>query len=527
MNDDRLIVPALDDEPWPTLGPEVCDFIEAYLPHGPGDLIGEPKTLSDEERLFIYRAYEIYPRGHRMEGRRRFKQVGYSRRKGVAKTELAAMIAITECDPRGPVRFDGWDADGNPVGRPVTDPYIPMLAFTEEQVEELAFRAVYEILAHSELVDDYDLTLERIEPKDHPGRIVPLAGSPSARDGARTTHQNFDEPHRMTSPRLREAVATMLRNVPKRKAADAWSLYSSTMYGPGEGSIFEDLHTYALAIATGKVQDPRLYFDHRQASEKWDLAKPKELRAAILEASGDAAEWADVDGIIALFRDPSTDENEFRRYWLNQRRKLTVRWIDLDVWAALHETRELVDGEKICLGFDGSYRHDSTALVAVTVEEHPHVHVLKTWEKPLRAPATWRVPRLDVEAAIEDAMERYQVLELVCDPPGWHREIEDWAAKYGEVVVEFDTNQATKFGPACDSFEQAVSDKAISHDGAEVLARHLGNCVAVKRGRFTVVDKSEPNSPDKIDTAVATILGYSGVRRQLLNPLADPWAMFA
>ena len=36
----------------------------------------------------------------------------------------------------------------------------------------------------------------------------------------------------------------------------------------------------------------------------------------------------------------------------------------------------------------------------------------------------WRVPRLEVDAAVDAAMERYNVRELAVDPFGWHREVE-------------------------------------------------------------------------------------------------------
>jgi hypothetical protein len=516
--DSRLIVPALEPEPWDSLGGPICDYIEAKLCHGPGDLIGQPKTLSDEERLCIYRAYEIHPRGSKMEGRRRFKQVAYSRRKGVAKTELAALIAICECAPDAPVRFDGWDAIGHPVGRPIIDPYIPMLAFTEEQVEELAFRAVYEILAHSRDADAWDLTLERIKPKDVPGKIEPIAGSPSAADGARTTFQNFDEPHRMILPRIKEAVATMLRNVPKRRAADAWSLYSSTMYGPGESSVFEELHTYALAVARGEIKDPVLYFDHRQASERWDLSRDDELRAAIIEASGDAAAWADVDSIASMFREPGGDENANRRYWLNQRRRTAKGWAIVPLFGALAEPGCIApDGDRIVLGFDGSYSRDCTALVGCTIEEIPRVFVIRAWEKPIDNPA-WRVPRRDVKDAVEAAMERWEVVEFAPDPPGWVSEIEEWEETYGETVVRFETNQPRRMGPAVDDMEQAVRDATMRHDGSEILARHMANCVPMERAGRTVVTKEHPDSPDKIDVAVCAIIALHRARWHYAHP---------
>jgi hypothetical protein len=517
-SDSRLLVPDLDDEPYPTLGREVCDYIEANLCYGPGDLIGQPRILSTEEAYFVYRAYELYPRGHAMEGRRRFKQVALSRRKGVAKTEIMALVAICECSADCPVRFDGWDANGEPVGRPVVDPYIPMLAYTEEQVEELAYRAVYEILAHSKIGDEWDLTLERVGPKDTTGRIVPLANSPSARDGARTTFQGFDEPHLMVMSRQKNAHATMLRNIPKRKAADPWSLYTSTMYGPGEGSVFEDLHTYALAIARGEIKDSRLYFDHRQAAETWNIARARDLRAAIIEASGDAAAWADVDSIIALYNDPSTDENTFRRYWLNQRRRTAHGWTIVPLWGDLAEPGYIApDGAEIVLGFDGSYSRDTTALVGCTVEEVPRLFVIGAWEKPLTSPA-WRVPRRDVRDAVAAAMERWTVLEFAPDPPGWVSEIEEWEETYGEVVVRFETNQPKRMGPAVDDFEQAVRDGGLRHDGSEILSRHLGNCVPMERAGRTVMTKEHPDSPDKIDAAVCAIVALHRAKWHFAHP---------
>lgn len=242
MNDSRLIVPPIDDEPWPTLGPEICDWIEANLVHGPGDVLGQPIVLTDEQRFFLYRVYEIFPRDHERAGRRRFKRAVKSRRKGVGKTEDAAEIALVEFDPTAPARYDGWRVEGGewiPVGRPVRDPYIPMVAVTEEQTEDLAYAAVREILLNCPLGEKYDIGLERIRHLNEPGVIQALASAPNARDGARTSFQHFDETHLFIAERLKRAHATMLRNIPKRKLSDPWSLETTTMYEPGSGSIAE------------------------------------------------------------------------------------------------------------------------------------------------------------------------------------------------------------------------------------------------------------------------------------------------
>ena len=233
-----LTVPVYEAKrPWPTLGPQVCAFIETYLVFGPGDLRGEPAVLDDEKRGLIYRMYEVFPQGHPQAGRRRFKRCAISLRKGTAKTELAAWLAAAELHPYGPVRCDGWDAHGQPVGVGVRDPYIPMVAYTEEQSDELAYGALRWILLYSPLVDDFDVGIERIMRITGDGKAVSLATAPDARDGARTTFQIFDETHRLNAPRVKSAHRTMLANIPKRRLADAWSLEITTVPAPGEGSV--------------------------------------------------------------------------------------------------------------------------------------------------------------------------------------------------------------------------------------------------------------------------------------------------
>lgn len=522
MNDSRLVVPPLGagEALFPTLGPEVADFIEDQLVHGPGDLLGQPARIIDEIRGFIYRAYEVYPRGHEQAGRRRFKRAVLSRRKGVGKTEIAAWLAVVEMDPEAPVRCDGWRKVGGewvPVGRPVRDPYIPMVATTEEQTEDLAYGAVRAILEHCDLGEDYDIGLDRILHRHAPGEIKPLASAPRARDGARTTFQHFDETHLFTELRLKNSHSTMLRNVPKRRLADAWSLETSTMYAPGEASVAEASHRYALEVLRGKAADPRLLFDHRQAGERWDISKRDQLIEAIKEASGDAWAFTDLQAILALFDDPTNDENELQRFWLNRKRKRAQTWSMITVWDSLAKRRRPVpDGAHVVLGFDGSYDRDSTALVGATVERVPHVFVVKAWERPLRK-ATWRVSRSEVEDELEKAMERWRVVELAPDPPGWHREIEDWEDTYGEVVVRFETNQPRRMGPAIDDFEQAVRDAELTHDGSEVLHRHIGNAVRTESRGQPVIRKSEPDSPDKIDAAVAAVIAHHRARWHLAN----------
>lgn len=511
-----LMVPR-DETPYPTLGSQVVAFIEAYLVHGPGDLRGQPVRLDDEKRALLYRMYEVFPQGHPQAGRRRFKRVALSLRKGSAKTELAALIAAVELHPDGPVRCDGFDAGGNPVGVGVVDPYIPMVATTEEQSDELAYGALRVILQYSALADDFDIGIERVMRVGGDGKAVSLATAPDARDGARTTFQVFDESHRFVLPRMKRAHRTMLANVPKRYLSDAWSLEVTTAPAPGEGSVAEDTMDYARQVADGTIQDSRLFFYHRQASEKHDLTTPEGLRAAVIEASGPVAEWSDIDGICEQFRDPTADQAYLRRVWLNQRVRASERAFDVEQWNRLADSDYAIpDGAPVTLGFDGARWHDSTAIVATEIATGFQT-LIGLWEKPVDVNLDdWEVPEDLVHGVVEEAFKRWQVWRLYGDPPYWESAMASWAGRYGEKrVVEWWTNRQKQMAYAIKAFQNAVQSGELLHDGNPHLARHIGNAVRRvltmrdEEGRpLWTIYKEQSDSPFKIDAAMAAILSW-------------------
>lgn len=509
-----LSVPELEAKPWPTLGALVCQFIEENLVFGPGDLRGQPAKLDDEKRGLIYRMYEVYPKGHAQAGRRRFKRVAVSLRKGSAKTELAAWIAICELHQDGPVRCAGFDRKGNPIGKGVTDPYIPMVAYTEEQVEELAYGALRVILEESVLRSDFDIGLDRVVRKHGGGKCEPLASSPNSSDGARTTFQVFDETHRMTRPRLKAAHQTMLANIPKRRLSDAWSFETTTAPAPGEGSIAEDTMRFAQQIAAGKISDPKLFFFHRQASDGHDLTTQRGIRAAVREASGPVASWSDIDTIVDQWKDPTADRTYLERVWLNRLVHSNERAFDIARWRSLVKPMDVVGRQLITLGFDGSRKFDATALIA-TVVSTGFQFPLGIWERPSNV-QEWEVPKAEVDLAVAEAFKRYNVFRLYADPPYWEETVASWAGKYGkERVSEWFTVRRRPMAYAVRGFVNAIADGSISHDGNEAFARHVGN--AHKRlieqrddqnQPLWTIQKDRKDSVFKIDAAMAAILSW-------------------
>lgn len=526
-----FVVPVDDGTRWPTLGPGVCQLLEERAVHGPGDLKGKPYRLDDEKRALIYRFYEVYPRDHpTMAGRRRFKQCDISVRKGTAKTELAAGIAFAELHPEAPVRTDGWHREGGvwiPVGRPVVDPYVPMVAYTEEQTEELAYAALYVMITEGPDVDLFDAGLDRILRLDErgraDGRAVALASSPDARDGARTTFQHFDETHRMTLPRQVATHETMLQNIPKRMEADAWSLGTTTTYTPGEGSVAEAVHEQAELIAKGEVDDPTVFFFHREADSKHKVDTPEGLRAAIRDASGPAvASWAhfdaQVESIASLYHQARRrgKASYFERVWLNRRVQSDRQAFDMGRIRDLATGSKPTPGAMVCAGFDGSRWRDGTGIVVTDLS------TLTQWKHSLWTVDEMRpeIPAHEVDEAVKELFTTYRVLRFYGDPAaGWDKAMNKWSGEQGpKKIIEFYTDQrgSRKIGTACKNFHSAIEGGEVTFVPDESHDWHLGN--ARKRDikhlldedglPLWTIEKERRDSPLLMDLAMCSVLSW-------------------
>jgi hypothetical protein len=541
-----LVVPGPDPEPWPTLGPQICDLIEDRAVYGPGSLQGEPYEIDPEFRAFIHRAYEIYPKGHPWEGRRRFKRVGLSVRKGLAKTEKQALLAFCELHREGPTRFDGWDAYGNPVGRPVRAPYIPMLAVSVEQVEELAFGALSYIITEGPDAELFDVSLERIIRLDErgraDGRAVPLANSPGARDGARTTMNCFDEPHRLFLPRQLKAHQTMDANLPKRPLDDPWSLYVGTAGEPGQNSVMEEIHSEALLISEGKIERPDLFYLYRTDDGGHDLEDKSERIQAISEATGPAGEYGpgQFDEIASKWDRPGADGAFLERVWLNRWIKSGSQAFDINKIRALCTDEDdidypaVLDGAFITAGFDGARFKDATAL-AITDISTGRQMVLGCWERP-ENDDEWTVPEDEVSAQVEEMMSRFDVWRMYCDPPHWTETVASWAAKYPDRVIEWHTMRKRPMADAARIYAEAVESGLVTYGlnrWRPKLVEHFGHA---GRRELTITDeqgqplwtlqKQDGRLEDKFDAAMAAVLSWQAcidARREGAQPKPKVW----
>lgn len=540
---DKLLIRSQAHNRKRSLGKLALWWMHTFLVHGPGDVQDIPLStlpLDDEFRGFIADAYALND-----EGRRLYGSAFISRAKGRAKSELAGFIALFEAF--GPARFAGWAlggekfivgeyeytyAPGEAMGRPITYPFIRCLA-TEETQAGNTYDVIYSNLGGygagaKELIRTYhirpnDVGLSRIILADG-GEIVPSTASSAAKDGGKESFVVFDESHLYVQPDLHRMYDTVTRNLGKRKLAEPWALETSTMYAPGEGSIAEASHNTALLIQQKKLRKETLLFDHRQAPLNTDVADEDSLRAGLEAAYGPAAEWMDLDRLIAQIYDPRASIQDSRRYFLNQPTAASDAWLTAVEWEACGQDITLEPGEAITLGFDGSQKRargvaDATALIACRLSDGA-LFPLAVWEQPT-GPAgdDWRVPVTDVIDLVAETFREYNVVGFYADPAKWEGVVAEWEREYGPTLKVKNSaknpiewwmvaGRSVIVTRAIERFENAVHDQELIHNKHPILTQHALNARRRPTTQGMKIAKEHPQSPRKIDAVVAAILAF-------------------
>lgn len=503
-----------------SLGYEVLDWIHAYCCHGPGDVQGEPLDYDDEIRDFIIECYRLDPN----TGRRVYREAILSRPKGRAKSEIAGMVVCAEA--LGPVRFDGWSADGLPVGKPVNSPLIKCLATEESQAGNTFENAAF--------------VLGEWGPDEHPdvfagvggvrrhqsatavylpggGEVRASTSGSASKDGGKETFVVPDESHLYVLPELRSMYATVMRNLGKRKLADPWALQTTTAYRPGEESIAEQKLT---AWRKGTL-DSSVYVDHREARGKIDITDAdltlRQLRQVYGPAMDPESGWMEAERVYRDMLDPTIcrDEAEAARYYLNRPMSGQDAWIAKAVHERQTRDETVEPGTAITIGFDGSLNDDTTVLRGCRMSDG-FLFRIGAWPKPDGPEGDgWQVPRPEVLAAIRQAHETFDVVRGYYDPHEWRTDIDVLAhgdtegnlpALGEDVVVEYPTSSYVRMDKALDRLHTGLTTGEIWHDADKLAAEHYGNVYLAKRGRMRLVRKENPNSARKIDSVVGDAL---------------------
>lgn len=513
----------------PTLGGYVVGWIKDNLIVPDGPLAGQPFTCTPEQTHFILKLYELDPHA---EGRavvngllrnaRIVRRAIYSRSKGTGKSPFLAALCWAEA--LAEVVFDGWDADGRPVGAPWSwlgfKPKVQIVAVSEDQTAN-TWDPLLEMGREGHVLTNYR-GVEILEtfvnvPR---GRIEFTTSAARSREGFRPVFSVLDQTESWTpsvgGPRL---AATIRRNLVKTGGC---SVESPNAYIPGEQSVAErSFEAWDLQQA-GKLKEGGIYLDHREAPPECDPSDRDSLLAGLKFAYGDST-WVDLDRVIADYYDPNTDPQDARRFFLNQVTHASDSYISAPEWAACKTDKKLADGDMIALGFDGSRaravgKPDASALIACRLSDG-HLAELGVWETDDGPRMNeWEAPTVEIDAAVEDAFARYVVAAFYADPAkDWRSKVDEWENKYPTTIqvkvsqnhpFEWWFNRQTIVQRAVEAFEAGVRNKELTHDGSYALTKHVLATRRRIRAQKLTVGKVNDYSPHKIDACVAAILAW-------------------
>lgn len=478
--------------------------------HGEGDLQGQSPTIDDEMLQHIVKCYELDP----ATGRRLYDEAVLSRPKGRAKSEIASWCATAEAFL--PVRFDGWDANGQPVAAPVVSPLIKILATEEGQTgntfKTIAFIAGEwgqdnhpDVYGGASGVRKYQSASALYLPNG--GEVRASTAGAASKDGGLETHVVADETHLYILRELKSMYATVSRNLGKRKIAQPWLHQTSTAYRPGEMSVFED----TLTMWRKGQLSPRVYVNHREAQGKIDLEDRERTMRQLRYVYGDSADWQDLDRKYDSRNDPRTYEDleQFIRFALNRSQSGKDAWIAKDVVDRQARAEVVEPGTAIALGFDGSLRDDATVLIGSRMDDG-FLFPVGIWAKPSGIEGNWwEVPRTDVLAEIREAFARYDVSRMYADPHEWRSDIDALATELGEErVLPWETRMDTPMARALDRLRSDLMTETVHHSGDPVVMEHFGNAYVRRKGGHRLVRKEHDQSARKIDSVVGAALAY-------------------
>lgn len=272
------------------------------------------------------------------------------------------------------------------------------------------------------------------------------------------------------------------------------------------------LFDYGKAIAAGEIEDHSFGMAWWQAPDgcdhldeaMWHLANPNL-----------ALGLADIEEMRSTAK--STPEATLRRYRLNQHVRLGgLAWMDAAAWkdAARSERQPLDEARanpqrnkarrtKIVMAFDGSVSGDSTSLMGMTVDD-AHLFPIGVWEND--GTEDWTVPRDEVDDAVHDAFDLFDVVAFQCDTSYWLQEFQGWRDEFGDKRVLDFTMSNARMVPAVQELYAGIKDGQITHSDDPVLNRHVSNAITHETPRGVTIRKQSKDSVHKIDHAVTACM---------------------
>jgi hypothetical protein len=497
-----------------TLGWGVLEWCGTWLQHADGT----PWRFTGEQARFVLWWYALDD-----EGRFLYRDAVLQRMKGWGKDPLAAALMMAEM--LGPVRFGGWDADGNPVGVEVGDAWVQTAAVSLDQTKNTMRLLPSLVTRECRFAYRVQIGKETAYALDDSRFLQAVTRSPASLEGARATFVVLNETHLWQSHNDgHDMAAVIARNAAKVVGGGARTLRITNAYTPGEDSVAERDREAWEAVQAGRAVDVGLLYDSLEAPPLAPLTA--DAAAEVCAAVRGDSYWLDTERLIAEVLDVRNPPSQSRRWWYNQVVAAEDSWVSRQQWdaCAVLDANPPAEGDTITLGFDGSKTDDWTALVGCRVEDGL-LFTLGLWN-----PEDYggEVPREEIDGAVEQAFERYDVVGFFADVHPWESYVDRWTESHGsDLVVKVNERAPIAWDmrgrkretvDAVERLYSAIVDREVRHLGEPLASSHVYNARRKVTGFGTTIQKDHRESARKIDWVMAAVLAWAARRAYVAMP---------
>jgi len=501
---------------FPSLGYQVADWIEEHCVVPDGEHMGEPFRLTDEQLTYLVHHYRLKPDAnqHAWQTAWKYTRSLLVRPQKWGKAPLTS--AMISAEAVAPVVFAGWDAAGEPVGRPWPTPIIQVTAYSEDQTDNIwkVLRPMIELGPLAELIPDTGETRINLPGS---GWIEPVTSKALSRLGARITFAPQDEVGTWVSDNMRYLADTQYRGLSGTGGRAALSTNAW------------DLSDNSVAQQIDESGDDSDYVDHVDGRIAGLSYRNKRDRARIhRKVYGDSAMkldrngiwisgWVNLDRIeIDAEKLVKKDPAQAERFYGNINTTGSGTWFEDGQWKSKLLVRDRPKSEPVGLGFDGSDSNDWTGILLETMDQHQFMPVYGVDNRrTVWKPKEWngRVPRPEVMTAFEQIFREYDVVRAYLDPPMWSSEIVALQGKYSDkVVIDWPTYRPKQMHFELERLHSDVvnEESMFTHDGDADVALCMRNAVKRSRSGETYI-LGKPSDEQKIDLAMSSTLAHAAV----------------
>jgi len=518
-----------------SLGWEALAFSGQWLTHR-----GKPWKYTMEQARFVLWFHAVNEDGTHVS-----HSAVLQRLKGWGKDPFAAVESTNTLV--GPVEFDRWGKDGQPVGRQVTDSWVQIAAVSLDQTKNTM--KIFPGLIPAETRRHFGIQIgkQNVWARGDAAQIEAVTASPLALEGGRpkliirAETQNWN-----SSNGGHDMAGAMEGNAAKSEVGTpARILDICNAYRPGEDSVGQRQRE-AWDDTQGddaRAMDYGLLYDSLEAPPEAPLSAA--AAPDVVESVRGDSVWLDARGrILKSILNPLNSPSESRRKWYNQVTAAEDSWTEPNEWDPLRVDDVTVEpGEEIAMFLDCSKSDDATGLVGVRMSDG-HVFTLGMWQKPPgKRGEGWLAPREDVDGVVDHTMETYRVVAFFGDPSHtlddetmdsywdplfdtWHRKYRNrlkvWASgtkggKGHAVMFDMtDRGNSKAIAEAVGFTLEEIRSGGFTHDGDARLRRHVLNARRYPVAGHVSIAKDRADSKNKIDLAVCMV-GARMARRRVLN----------